>query len=250
MSEEHTISARYRFLPLIFLCGVMEIYKFGKFNIFPYLCIMNKEILLKLIKEGKSANKIAEELGSSQTNVLYNIRKFEIRDEYIKYCTYAKRVTNNLKKEDLLYCVKNSNSFSECLIKLKLVPRGGNFKTLRKYINLYKIDISHFTSKKIRNNNTQDFKKKKYLIDDYLVVGSNITSSSLKKKLYDLNKIDKICSLCGQDENWRGKKISLILDHINGIYNDNRLENLRIVCPNCNATLDTHCGKNKKSQVV
>lgn len=37
--------------------------------------------------------------------------------------------------------------------------------------------------------------------------------------------------------------MSLILDHINGVYNDNRLENLRIVCPNCNATLETHCGR-------
>ena len=38
--------------------------------------------------------------------------------------------------------------------------------------------------------------------------------------------------------------MSLILDHVNGVRNDNRLENLRIVCPNCNATLDTHCGRN------
>ena len=42
--------------------------------------------------------------------------------------------------------------------------------------------------------------------------------------------------------------MSLILDHINGVNNDNRLENLRIVCPNCNATLDTHCrGSRKRS---
>ncbi len=52
--------------------------------------------------------------------------------------------------------------------------------------------------------------------------------------------------MCGQGEIWFGKKISLILDHINGINNDNRLINLRIVCPNCAASLDTHCGKNVK----
>lgn len=51
---------------------------------------------------------------------------------------------------------------------------------------------------------------------------------------------------CGQGEEWMGKKMSLILDHINGVHDDNRIQNLRIVCPNCNATLDTHCGKNVK----
>ena len=43
---------------------------------------------------------------------------------------------------------------------------------------------------------------------------------------------------------WRGRRMALILDHINGVATDNRLENLRIVCPNCAATLDTHCGRN------
>jgi hypothetical protein len=38
--------------------------------------------------------------------------------------------------------------------------------------------------------------------------------------------------------------MSLVIDHINGVSNDNRLENLRMVCPNCAATLDTHCGRN------
>ncbi len=41
---------------------------------------------------------------------------------------------------------------------------------------------------------------------------------------------------------------SLVLDHINGVRDDNRLENLRLVCPNCNATLDTHCGRNRRKR--
>ena len=40
--------------------------------------------------------------------------------------------------------------------------------------------------------------------------------------------------------------MSLILDHINGIRDDHRLENLRVVCPNCAATLDTHCGRKRR----
>jgi protein-arginine kinase activator protein McsA len=42
--------------------------------------------------------------------------------------------------------------------------------------------------------------------------------------------------------------MALVLDHINGVWNDNRLENLRILCPNCNATLDTHCGRKNKRE--
>ena len=52
-----------------------------------------------------------------------------------------------------------------------------------------------------------------------------------------------MCELCGQDEIWFGRRMSLILDHINGVGDDNRLENLRIVCANCAATLDTRCGR-------
>jgi hypothetical protein len=49
--------------------------------------------------------------------------------------------------------------------------------------------------------------------------------------------------MCGQGEQWRGRRMALILDHVNGCGDDHRLENLRVLCPNCAATLDTHCGR-------
>jgi hypothetical protein len=72
----------------------------------------------------------------------------------------------------------------------------------------------------------------------------------LKERLYASGLKERRCELCGQGETWRDRRMSLILDHINGIADDNRLENLRIVCPNCNATLETHCGRRSRNPLV
>jgi hypothetical protein len=77
-----------------------------------------------------------------------------------------------------------------------------------------------------------------------LVENSSYNRGAVKKRLLAAGLQQPICALCGQGEIWMGRRMSLILDHINGVSNDHRLENLRMVCPNCAATLDTHCGRN------
>jgi len=79
---------------------------------------------------------------------------------------------------------------------------------------------------------------------EILVRDSSFSRGHLKKRLYEEGVKERRCELCGQGELWRGQRLTLILDHINGINNDHRLENLRIVCPNCATTLETHCGRN------
>ena len=158
--------------------------------------------------------------------------KYEITKEYYEY-------------EKLKNIVSDSFSYSDCLKKMNLSTRPGNYTTLKKYINLYKINIEHFYKNQIDglSNYVLNIKKD---INEILIENSTYTSH-LKDRLYKDGLKKRSCELCGQDEEWMGKKMSLILDHINGINNDNRIENLRIVCPNCNATLDTHCRGNKKS---
>jgi len=70
----------------------------------------------------------------------------------------------------------------------------------------------------------------------------------LPDRLYLAGLKTPICELCGQGAIWRGRRMGLILDHVNGVRDDNRLENLRIVCPNCAATLDTHCGRKNRDE--
>ena len=145
-------------------------------------------------------------------------------------------------EENLKKIVSESKSIRGCLKKLNLTIGGNNDKTLKKYLNKFKISIGHF---KMWDSQGKNFLKKTS-ISEILVEDSQFSRGHLKERLFKEGFKKRECEICGQGEIWKGKKMSLILDHVNGVNNDNRIENLRIVCSNCNATLDTHCGKNNK----
>lgn len=160
------------------------------------------------------------------------------------------KIKEKYRKDNIEIIIKESKSIGEVLEKLNLRRAGGNYAVIKKYIILYNLDTTHFTNKNNSISNVvENFVKKS--LETYLVENSTASRGNVKRRLLKEEVLKNVCSLCGQDENWNGMKISLILDHINGVYNDNRLENLRIVCPNCNAGLDTHTGKNiKKKEIV
>jgi hypothetical protein len=147
--------------------------------------------------------------------------------------------------------LQEKNSYSEILEYLELPRNGGNcFTTLKSNIKKWGIDTTNFELKQKENRKNilkEANQGRKADLEEILIYNSkrNLSGNALKKRLYDEGLKERKCEECGQSENWKGKKISLILDHINGDRVDNRIENLRIICPNCNATLDTHCGKNK-----
>lgn len=79
-----------------------------------------------------------------------------------------------------------------------------------------------------------------------LVRNSTFTSTHhLKNKLIKAGLLPVVCAICSLKPVWEDKLLILHLDHINGVRSDNRIENLRLVCPNCHSQMDTYCGKNK-----
>src|SRR4051794_373051 len=135
-----------------------------------------------------------------------------------------------------------SRSYSEALRRLGMRAAGGNHRTIRRYAeDVWRIPVDHFDPDAVRR---AALARAPVPLAQALVEGSTYPRGSLKERLFTEGMKDRRCELCGQGESWRGRRMALILDHVNGVHDDNRLENLRIVCPNCNATLDTHCGRN------
>ena len=90
-------------------------------------------------------------------------------------------------------------------------------------------------------------KARRFKNEDVFIVDSTYPRHRLKERIIKENMIDYSCDVCGIEAMWQGKPMPLILDHINGINNDNRLENLRFVCSNCDTQLDTYKSKNRKN---
>lgn len=149
-------------------------------------------------------------------------------------------IINSVSKEYLESLVKASTTFSQVLKVLGYHERGGRpWNNLKKRLEELNIDISHFKGKAHGTSQT-----KKYELLDILCENSTYSNNrSLKNRLLKEGLKENKCEICGITE-WLGNPISLQLHHINGVNNDNRLQNLQLLCPNCHSQTDNFAGKN------
>jgi len=143
-------------------------------------------------------------------------------------------------EDDFAFIIKNSNSYAECLRKLGYnSSSGASFKKLKERINELGLNVDHFSKiNKTKRNEKNVFTK-----------NSTACQSVVREWFRKGNYSKYVCSICEQEPFWNGKPLIMILDHINGDNKDNRLDNLRWVCPNCNYQLDTTNGKNRKHKL-
>ncbi len=151
---------------------------------------------------------------------------------------------NERTKEEYIEAAKNSNSIAGMCKYLGRSPYGAGYYMMHKKIKEYGIDTSHFKGKGW-NVSGQNLKREIIPDEKVFVSGSTFQTSKLRDRLINGGYKEHKCENpeCGLTE-WHGKPIPLQVHHINGIHNDNRLENLMLLCPNCHAQTDNFAGKN------
>jgi len=151
-------------------------------------------------------------------------------------------------KKEIENAISNSISLAQVCRILGMTLSGSSYELIHNKIKEHSLNTSHFKGQSWNKGgtNTNSIKKP---IEVYLVKNSTCSRTNLKRRLFKEDFKQKQCENCNLSE-WFGKPAPLELHHINGVNNDNRIENLQILCANCHAQTDSYCGKNHKNTKI
>ena len=149
-----------------------------------------------------------------------------------------------LTDEQFVDLIKNSINISEVLFKLGYSVNGNSWGLSQVRRRMDDLNLNH-TAFKGKSSMAQKNKEKYLTADDLFKENCKHNRNSLRRFIINNSLLQYKCAICGVRE-WNGKTLSLELDHINGINNDNRLENLRFLCPNCHSQTTTYGSRNQQ----
>lgn len=151
-------------------------------------------------------------------------------------------VAYKLPNEQFIKIVSESTSGNEAMREIGFKCVSGNArKTFYRRIIELNINVDHWGDKTKNMHRAVLTPHDQYFAKDTPHSGGHI-----RRRIIKYNLINYECALCKNTGIWMGKELILQIDHINGDHNDNRLENLRFLCPNCHSQTDTFAGKNVK----
>lgn len=145
--------------------------------------------------------------------------------------------------------VVESNSIADIARAFDLVVGGAHYKVIYQRIREEGIDISHIP-RGLGNNKGRRFRSRAIPLEEIMVPNSSYGTGHLKKRLLKAGILRNACYICNLGPVWNDKKLVMVLDHINGTRDDHRLENLRLLCPNCNSQQPTFAGGNCKKMTL
>jgi len=148
----------------------------------------------------------------------------------------AKALIDNFTQEQLEEIVQSSCSMREVSRKIGYMSNGANHQTIYSRLEKYGISTEHFTGRAKNQIKRSE--------ENVFIENSTATQATLRRWYVNGNYTEYKCSICGQEPFWNNMPLTLTLDHINGNNHDNRLNNLRWICPNCDRQLPTFAGRN------
>ncbi|OWA10223.1 HNH endonuclease [Streptomyces sp. CS159] len=147
-------------------------------------------------------------------------------------------------RETLQEAVSASTNMCEVLRHLGLDVVGGHHTHISRRIKAYGIDISHFRMPTRKGKPWRPRTPEGLLVEQSPAEARRVPSDRLKWAMAAVGA-PELCALCGNDGIWQGRPIPLEVDHVDGDWRNNRVENLRLLCPNCHSITDTYRGRGK-----
>lgn len=214
----------------------------------------NRELLAPIVATSRSYAEVLRRLGLKTTggnhrNIASRIRRAELD---VGHFTYGKGIERSapVPLENLEDLVRSSTSVAQVAAKLGKPTHGRPHRQLTLRIEELDLDTSHFRGRGWSRGETMathpslaNASQRRRLPDSEVFVenGPLLGGPRIAQRLLALGWQYR-CAWCGIVD-WRGTRLVLHVDHINGINNDNRFENLRLLCPNCHSQTDTYCNR-------
>jgi predicted RNA-binding Zn-ribbon protein involved in translation (DUF1610 family) len=199
-----------------------------------------KEIRKMKFESGYTITKISETLNIGIGKIKYYTSK--------KYDTILHNKENRAKAEEefkdlVIKYLPFSNSLNHLCNNLGLRGVDGYYKKIKRIISENNLSTEHFGTLKIKKDDIHRNKFTAISDEEFFVKGHKRHGESIIKRLIDNKQKEYKCEKCGISQ-WMGSPLRLQVHHINGNHNDNRIENIQLLCPNCHTQTDTYARKN------